>query len=274
MSDWIKLNIGGQVFHTTKNTLFAEPNSMLAKMFETNPQLMQPCNQDDQGNFLIDRSPRYFEPLLNYLRCGKLIIDPGLNVHGVYEEAKYYGVESVIPIIEDMLDALEDKEDPPLTRKEVVKILAATEGNKELRFQGLNLTGADLSRLDLRKINFKYAKMHGANLERVDLQGANLERVDLSLAVLDGAQLAGARMLCANLSDASMKNCNFEDGNMSTNMEGANLKNSVLEGIYFTADVKKRLLHQSFFRFANGRGESAGCQSSKGKHEGLSVASS
>ena len=185
---------------------------------------------------------------MNYLRCGKLIIDPGLNVHGVYEEAKYYGVESVIPIIEDMLDALEDKEDPPLTRKEVVKILAATEGNTELRFQGLNLTGADLSRLDLRKINFKYAKMHGSSLRSSNLQGANLERVDLSLAVLDGAQLAGARMLCANLSDASMKNCNFEDGNMSTNMEGANLKNSVLEGIYFTADVKKRLLHQSFFQ--------------------------
>ena len=62
MSDWIKLNIGGQVFHTTRTTLFSEPNSMLAKMFSS--EQLTPSNQDDQGNFLIDRSPRYFEPFV------------------------------------------------------------------------------------------------------------------------------------------------------------------------------------------------------------------
>ena len=176
MSDWIKLNIGGQVFHTTRTTLFSEPNSMLAKMFSS--EQLTPSNQDDQGNFLIDRSPRYFEPLLNYLRCGKLIIDPGTNIQGVFEEAKYYGIESVIQIIESMMDAQleQDIEDPPLTRKEVVKILASTEGSKELRFQGLNLKGADLSKLDLRNINFKYAKMQGCNLQSANLNHCNLER--------------------------------------------------------------------------------------------------
>jgi len=185
MSDWIKLNIGGQVFHTTRTTLFSEPNSMLAKMFAS--EQLTPCNQDDQGNFLIDRSPRYFEPLLNYLRCGKLIIDPGTNIQGVFEEAKYYGIESVIQTIESMMDAQleQDIEDPPLTRKEVVKILASTEGSRELRFQGLNLKaflkrdpikGADLSKLDLRNINFKYAKMQGCNLQGANLNRCNLER--------------------------------------------------------------------------------------------------
>ena len=98
MSDWLKLNVGGQIFQTTRTTLLSEPNSTLANMF-TNDQL----EKDDQGNYLIDRSPKYFEPLLNYLRYRKLIIDPGVNVQGVYEEAKYFGIESAIPDIEKML---------------------------------------------------------------------------------------------------------------------------------------------------------------------------
>ena len=37
---------------------------------------------DDTGAYLIDRSPEYFEPLLNFLRHGKLIINEGINPQG------------------------------------------------------------------------------------------------------------------------------------------------------------------------------------------------
>lgn len=37
---------------------------------------------DDTGAYLIDRSPEYFEPLLNFLRHGKLIINEGVNPQG------------------------------------------------------------------------------------------------------------------------------------------------------------------------------------------------
>lgn len=38
--------------------------------------------QDHRGAFLIDRSPEYFEPILNYLRHGQLIVNDGINLLG------------------------------------------------------------------------------------------------------------------------------------------------------------------------------------------------
>lgn len=38
--------------------------------------------RDESGAFLIDRSPEYFEPILNYLRHGQLIINEGINIRG------------------------------------------------------------------------------------------------------------------------------------------------------------------------------------------------
>ena len=76
-------------------TLTSDPFSMLARMFESGTQLSILCTvhrffsadwfsaTDDSGAFLIDRSPEYFEPLLNFLRHGKLILNQGLNPQGM-----------------------------------------------------------------------------------------------------------------------------------------------------------------------------------------------
>ena len=37
---------------------------------------------DSTGAYLIDRSPDYFEPLLNFLRHGKLLLNEGINPQG------------------------------------------------------------------------------------------------------------------------------------------------------------------------------------------------
>lgn len=86
----------------------------------------------------------------------------------------------------------------------------------------MNLAGADLSRLDLRQINFKYACLRKARLVEANLSYACLERADLSEAELEGAQLLGVRMPCANLEGANLQKCTFSDpqGKIS-NLEGA-----------------------------------------------------
>lgn len=47
---------------------------------------IQPSKQDHHGAYLIDRSPTYFEPLLNYLRHGQIILDSNVNVSGIYSK--------------------------------------------------------------------------------------------------------------------------------------------------------------------------------------------
>lgn len=94
ISDWITLNIGGKHFTTSRSTLLIkEPLSMLARMFadDNNVYLMNPSATDETGAFLIDRSPEYFEPILNYLRHGEVILDRNINPKGVLEEAIFYG---------------------------------------------------------------------------------------------------------------------------------------------------------------------------------------
>jgi hypothetical protein len=44
--------------------------------------IMTPSNVDKNGAYLIDRSPTYFEPILNYLRNGQLIFDSNVNPEG------------------------------------------------------------------------------------------------------------------------------------------------------------------------------------------------
>lgn len=95
MTEWITLNVGGKHFTTSRSTLTVkEPLSMLARMFatENNVYLMNPSATDSSGAYLIDRSPKYFEPILNYLRHGVVIIDKNENPKGVLEEATFYGL--------------------------------------------------------------------------------------------------------------------------------------------------------------------------------------
>lgn len=232
--DWLLLNVGGKHFATTRSTLTTkEPNSMLACMIASEDSaLLCPSSVDKYGAFLIDRSPVYFEPILNYLRHGQLILDTNTSPRGVLEEAKFFGIESLVKILESKVeDEQQSSDNAPLTRRDVINILISTSFSSELRFQGVNLAHADLSRLDLRYINFKYANLHRAKLSGANLSYCCLERTDLSQANLESAILLGVKMLCANLEGANLRSCNMEDpaGNRA-NMEGVNLKGANLEG--------------------------------------------
>ena len=88
----------GQLFLTSRATLLKAPDSMLFKLFAGESM---PSAKDEQGAFLIDRTPEYFKPILNYLRTGELVIDSGANVKGILAEAKFFGIQSLIDQYEE-----------------------------------------------------------------------------------------------------------------------------------------------------------------------------
>lgn len=115
---------------TSRETLMRDSQSMLARLVSDDSDLISDkvslkkdsikslyprisnknLFQDETGAYLIDRvskiklvhfqysnisshqDPRYFSPVLNYLRHGKLILDKGIAAEGVLEEAvrKYH----------------------------------------------------------------------------------------------------------------------------------------------------------------------------------------
>ena len=111
MADWITLNVGGTKFTTTIATLTSDPDSMLAKMFQ-HEGAIQPAAQDSDGAYLIDANPDYFKPILNFLRRGELVIDPGVSRKGVMSEAKYFGIHSLVSLLNKGTAVGENEETP------------------------------------------------------------------------------------------------------------------------------------------------------------------
>lgn len=238
LNDWITLNIGGKCFTTTRSTLTSrEPDSMLARMFNADTMNCWKHKCSPNGAILIDRSFNYFEPIINYLRHGKLIIDNNLNIYGVLEEAKFYSMDNLIEIIEREIQIKETEQklikNPPMSRRDIIQALMQTKNETYLRFQSINLQGADLSRLDLSWINFKYANLSGANLNGSNISYSCFERADLSKSNLENAKCFGVRMTCVNLESASLTNADFEDpsgANRHAVLEGKFLSFSLIDG--------------------------------------------
>ena len=59
---WIKLNVGGEMFETTRETLTKFPNSRLAEMVNST------FNSSKDDVLRLDLDPEYFRPVLNWLR--------------------------------------------------------------------------------------------------------------------------------------------------------------------------------------------------------------
>ena len=89
----VKLNVGGQLFSTSLQTLKKDPGSMLHAMFsgrfDTKPA--------EDGTYFIDRDGTHFRYILNYLRTGRLLVpEDQLVQKELLEEAEFYQIRGII----------------------------------------------------------------------------------------------------------------------------------------------------------------------------------
>jgi len=93
MTDWLRLNVGGTIFETSRATLTSHPTSSLARMFEPNSNL-PPATTTPEGVYLIDACPAGFSVILNYLRYRRLMLGE-VKAEEVIPLADYFGLEEL-----------------------------------------------------------------------------------------------------------------------------------------------------------------------------------
>ncbi|XP_032358110.1 BTB/POZ domain-containing protein KCTD5 isoform X2 [Etheostoma spectabile] len=120
---WVRLNVGGTVFLTTRQTLLKEQTSFLYRLCQ---QQDLHSDTDDSGAYVIDRDPTYFGPILNYLRHGKLVYNKELAEEGVLEEAEFYNITPLIKLVKERIVERDSKatQVPP---KHVYRVLQCQE---------------------------------------------------------------------------------------------------------------------------------------------------
>ena len=83
----VTLNVGGTTFVTTDTTLLIN-SAYFRALFKKDQNLYFDANDNQIKNIFIDRSPRIFEFILNYLR------DPSCKISTEYEnELIFYGIK-------------------------------------------------------------------------------------------------------------------------------------------------------------------------------------
>lgn len=122
-NQWVRLNVGGTTFVTTKTTLSRDTNSFLARLVRDDSDLIS--DRDETGAYLIDRDPRYFGPVLNYLRHGKLVLDGLCTEEGVLEEAEFYNITHLITLVRESIARRDQR--PANDKKRVYRVIQCQE---------------------------------------------------------------------------------------------------------------------------------------------------
>ncbi|XP_057695273.1 BTB/POZ domain-containing protein KCTD14 isoform X2 [Corythoichthys intestinalis] len=90
----IDLNVGGQSFCTSVETLTKYPESKLAEWFNGPPKLPR----DARGHYFLDRDGQHFGAVLEFLRSGRL---PVRDIPQVHKESVYYNVQLLTKRLEE-----------------------------------------------------------------------------------------------------------------------------------------------------------------------------
>lgn len=106
----VNLNVGGTIFSTSRETLNAGGDSFFASLISENFKV----ERDQHNNIFIDRDPKLFSAVLNFLRnqCTHLSIDRcnRAKLQSLQAEAEFYAVLPLIDECQRRLDELDEED--------------------------------------------------------------------------------------------------------------------------------------------------------------------
>ena len=90
-SDIVNLNVGGAKFSTSRQTLCSIQDSFFSSLLSGRI----PSCRDETGALFIDRDPRHFAIILNYLRTKEINLE-GVDIAVLRHEAEFYGISPLV----------------------------------------------------------------------------------------------------------------------------------------------------------------------------------
>lgn len=244
--DWVALQCDSTVFVLKRATISAAaPGSLLDMLFgsaSTRADDATPMTRNHTHPlrpFMLDRSPEYVAPLIQFLRSGELVLDKHVSKRGVRLEAEYFGIWKVSELLHDAdeeFDHFAEDVCPPsdavapkgkrrvpqacCTRNELLASLRTMPADVGLRLRGMCLNGLSFARLDLSNTNFEWC-----SLINCDFSDAELSRTNFSKANADGSTFSRCVMRHALCLEADFSNCCFGHAVVSdSNFTGSKLR--------------------------------------------------
>jgi hypothetical protein len=102
----VLLNVGGRKFESSELTLSGDPSSILAGMIRPDSPVKPVRNE-----YFIDRNPRYFDFVLDYLRSPdafpRILPSDVTALRQIHVEAKFYGLSGLVRAVESKSRARE-----------------------------------------------------------------------------------------------------------------------------------------------------------------------
>ena len=200
----ITLNVGGQLYSTSKSTLCSQKDSMLAAMFSGHHKL----NKTENGSYFIDADGKHFGIILNYLR-GRIIYSTDLledrkTLMELKKEADFYNLLR----LKDLIDVCLERSGSVVDEMKQVYI-ESTDAKNFATKKKVNFERGDFSNCCFENITFK----HEANFN-----SANLVNTSFSWCIfLKTVSFKNAELVQANFSECRV----VED--VTIYFDGANL---------------------------------------------------
>lgn len=115
----VHIDVGGQIYTSSLDTLTRFPDSKLSKLFNgTIPIVLDSLKQ----HYFIDRDGHMFRHVLNFLRTSRLILpDSFTEMEALFEEAQYYEIAPMVEQLEaikNSMKAHKEKPSPPMVKVE------------------------------------------------------------------------------------------------------------------------------------------------------------
>ena len=105
MNERVQLNVGGSHFETTRATLTSCPDSLLARMFDPDSELL-PAAVTEDGAFFLDACHRAFTVILNWLRYKEILLGKEVTSKDVIPVADYFGLTELSAKLDNVSDTI------------------------------------------------------------------------------------------------------------------------------------------------------------------------